>query len=75
MLVDLKMWPQVATFHPGRDIEGFWIGTQNSLLSTLDLEEAAQWHGAVVRAQADGGLMWTTTYHCAVGTTPQAGPE
>jgi SAM-dependent methyltransferase len=73
VLVDLKMWPQVATFHPGRDIEGFWIGTQNSLLSTLDLEEAAQWHGAVVLAQADGGLMWTTTYHCAVGTTPQVG--
>ena len=69
-LVDLRMWPQVATFHPGRDIEGFWIGTQSGILSTLNPEEGAQWRTAVSRAQAEGSLLWTSAYHCAVGTKP-----
>jgi SAM-dependent methyltransferase len=69
-LVDLRMWPQVATFHPGRDIVGLWITNQNTVLGGLTPDEAAQWRAAVGRAQADGGLLWTTCYHCAVGARP-----
>jgi SAM-dependent methyltransferase len=72
-LEDLKLWPELATFYPGAEVQGFWRGTCGGISSTLATDEAVQWREAIDRAQAEGGLLWTTTYHCAVGTEPFKG--
>jgi hypothetical protein len=34
----------------------------------LSAAEAQEWQTAVALAEADGSLLWTSPFHCAVGT-------
>ena len=67
-LADLRMGPQLGTTHPDpsdTDVECSFV---NGPLPWLSPEETREWLTAVAQAEADGSLLWTNPFHCAVGT-------
>jgi len=69
-LTDVRCWPYLTAFYPEVDVDENWVGAVSGIVASLSPIEAEQWHEAVARARAEGGLVWAQTFHCAVGTKP-----
>ena len=67
-LTGLTCFPQLVAMTPA-EVSRFTI-SQQQILATLSVEEAAEWRSAATRAEADGTFFIATGHHCAVGTKP-----
>lgn len=67
-LAELRMGPQLAINHPDPNDASLRRSFESGPLPRLSTAEAQEWQAAVVQAEAAGTLMWTSQYHCAVGT-------
>jgi ubiquinone/menaquinone biosynthesis C-methylase UbiE len=67
-LTELRCFPQLVAITPA-EVSRFTI-SQQQILATLTVEEAAEWRSAAAQAEAQGTFFIATGHHCAVGTKP-----